>query len=83
MEGMKEEENAEERTREKRERVVFEKISEGTCVCVKMLLQLKSLALEADSELQRQDEALDVLMSSSERSTATIDTHTRRMRKLL
>ncbi|KAI5104605.1 synaptosomal-associated protein 47, partial [Silurus meridionalis] len=48
-----------------------------------MLLQLKSLALEADSELQRQDESLDVLMSSSERSTVTIDTHTRRMRKLL
>ncbi|MCJ8731118.1 hypothetical protein PDJAM_G00195710 [Pangasius djambal] len=48
-----------------------------------MLLQLKSLALEADSELQRQDEALDVLMSSSDRSTATIDTHTRRIRKLL
>lgn len=48
-----------------------------------MLLQLKSLALEADSELQRQDEDLDVLMSSSDRSTATINTHTRRMRKLL
>lgn len=34
MEGMKEEENAEERMREKREHVMFEKISEGTCVCV-------------------------------------------------
>ncbi|XP_058250398.1 synaptosomal-associated protein 47 [Hemibagrus wyckioides] len=48
-----------------------------------MLLQLKSLALETDSELQRQDEALDVLMSSSDRSTASINTHTRRIRKLL
>ncbi|KAK2859986.1 hypothetical protein Q7C36_004152 [Tachysurus vachellii] len=48
-----------------------------------MLLQLKSLALEADSELQRQDEALDVLVSSSDRGTATISTHTRRIRKLL
>ncbi|XP_053351520.1 synaptosomal-associated protein 47 [Clarias gariepinus] len=48
-----------------------------------MLLQLKSLALETDSELQRQDEALDVLMSSSERNTANIDTQTRRMRRLL
>ncbi|KAI5619437.1 synaptosomal-associated protein 47, partial [Silurus asotus] len=36
-----------------------------------------------NSELQRQDESLDVLMSSSERNTMTIDTHTRRMRKLL
>lgn len=48
-----------------------------------MLLQLKSLALEADGELQSQDEALDVLMSSSDRNKATIDTHTRRIRKLL
>ncbi|XP_017542413.1 synaptosomal-associated protein 47 [Pygocentrus nattereri] len=48
-----------------------------------MLLQLKSLALEAETELERQDEALDVLTSSSERATMSIDKHTRRMRKLL
>ncbi|XP_072543177.1 synaptosomal-associated protein 47 [Salminus brasiliensis] len=48
-----------------------------------MLLQLKSLALEAETELERQDEALDVLASSSERATMSIDKHTRRMRKLL
>lgn len=48
-----------------------------------MLLQLKSLALEAETELERQDEALDVLASSSDRATMSIDKHTRRMRKLL
>ncbi|XP_062850648.1 synaptosomal-associated protein 47 [Trichomycterus rosablanca] len=48
-----------------------------------MLLQLKSLALEAESELERQDEALDVLVSSSDRATLAMDKHTRRMRKLL
>ncbi|KAG9274755.1 synaptosomal-associated protein 47 [Astyanax mexicanus] len=48
-----------------------------------MLLQLKSLALEAETELERHDEALDVLASSSDRATMSIDKHTRRMRKLL
>ncbi|XP_063075379.1 synaptosomal-associated protein 47 isoform X2 [Engraulis encrasicolus] len=48
-----------------------------------MLLQLKSLALEAETELERQDEALDALVSSTDRATMTIDKHTRRMRKLL
>ncbi|XP_048867990.1 synaptosomal-associated protein 47 [Brienomyrus brachyistius] len=48
-----------------------------------MLLQLKNLALEAESELERQDEALDVLASSTDRATMNIDRHSRRMRKLL
>ncbi|XP_028833542.1 synaptosomal-associated protein 47 [Denticeps clupeoides] len=48
-----------------------------------MLLQLKNLALEAETELERQDEALDALTSSTERATMNIDKHTRRMRKLL
>ncbi|XP_026886904.2 synaptosomal-associated protein 47 [Electrophorus electricus] len=48
-----------------------------------MLTQLKSLALEAETELERQDETLDALASSSDRATMTIDKHTRRMRKLL
>ncbi|XP_076828440.1 synaptosomal-associated protein 47 [Brachyhypopomus gauderio] len=48
-----------------------------------MLIQLKSLALEAETELERQDETLDVLVSSSDHATMNIDKHTRRMRKLL
>ncbi|XP_048116030.1 synaptosomal-associated protein 47 [Alosa alosa] len=48
-----------------------------------MLLQLKSLALEAETELERQDEALDTLVSTTDRTTMAIDKHTRRMRKLL
>lgn len=48
-----------------------------------MLLQLKNLALEAETELERQDEALDALVSSTDRATMVIDKHTRRMRKLL
>ncbi|XP_051555522.1 synaptosomal-associated protein 47 [Myxocyprinus asiaticus] len=48
-----------------------------------MLQQLKNLALEAESELERQDEALDVLTSSTDHATMNINRHTRRMRKLL
>lgn len=48
-----------------------------------MLQQLKTLALEAETELERQDEALDVLSSSSDHATMNINRHTRRMRKLL
>ncbi|XP_052466725.1 synaptosomal-associated protein 47 [Carassius gibelio] len=48
-----------------------------------MLQQLKTLALEAETELERQDEALDVLSCSADRTTMNINRHTRRMRKLL
>ncbi|KAL4646473.1 synaptosomal-associated protein 47 isoform X1 [Arapaima gigas] len=48
-----------------------------------MLLQLKNLALEAETELERQDETLDMLASSTDRATMHIDKQTRRMRKLL
>ncbi|XP_056599016.1 synaptosomal-associated protein 47 [Triplophysa dalaica] len=48
-----------------------------------MLQQLKSLALEAETELERQDEALDVLGSSTDHTTMNINRHTRRMRKLM
>lgn len=48
-----------------------------------MLQQLKSLALEAETELERQDEALDVLSSSTDHATMNINRHTRRMRKLM
>ncbi|XP_060940319.1 synaptosomal-associated protein 47 [Limanda limanda] len=48
-----------------------------------MLMQLKTLALEAETELERQDEALDVLSSSTDRATMHIDKHTCRMKRLL
>ncbi|MBN3282388.1 SNP47 protein, partial [Polyodon spathula] len=48
-----------------------------------MVMKLKNLALEAETELERQDEALDIITSSVEHATTQIDKHTRRMRKLL
>uniref|UniRef100_A0A4W5QFQ7 Synaptosomal-associated protein 47 n=1 Tax=Hucho hucho TaxID=62062 RepID=A0A4W5QFQ7_9TELE len=48
-----------------------------------MLMQLKNLALEAETELERQDEALDILTSSTDRATMHIDKHTCRMKRLL
>ncbi|XP_038157516.1 synaptosomal-associated protein 47 [Cyprinodon tularosa] len=48
-----------------------------------MLMQLKNLALEAETELERQDEVLDVLTSSTDRATMQIGKHTYRIRKLL
>jgi len=53
------------------------------CACVQMLMQLKNLALEAETELERQDEALDVLTSSTDRATMHIEKHTCRMKRLL
>ncbi|KAM4728405.1 synaptosomal-associated protein 47 isoform 2-T4 [Anableps anableps] len=48
-----------------------------------MLMQLKNLALEAETELERQDEVLDVLTSSTDRATMQIGKHTCRMKRLL
>ncbi|XP_056148706.1 synaptosomal-associated protein 47 [Lampris incognitus] len=48
-----------------------------------MLMQLKNLALEAETELERQDEVLDVLTNSTDRATMHIDKHTCRMKRLL
>lgn len=48
-----------------------------------MLMQLKNLALEAETELERQDEVLDVLTSSADRAAMTMEKHTGRMRRLL
>ncbi|XP_019734663.1 synaptosomal-associated protein 47 isoform X1 [Hippocampus comes] len=48
-----------------------------------MLLQLKSLALEAETELERQDEALTVLTNSADQASMTIGKHTCRIKKLL
>ncbi|XP_045908395.1 synaptosomal-associated protein 47 isoform X1 [Micropterus dolomieu] len=48
-----------------------------------MLMQLKNLALEAETELERQDEVLDVLTSSTDQATMHIEKHTCRMKRLL
>ncbi|KAM9844755.1 synaptosomal-associated protein 47 [Aulostomus maculatus] len=48
-----------------------------------MLMQLKNLALEAETELERQDEVLDVLTSSTDRATMHIEKHTCRIKRLL
>ncbi|XP_030053125.1 synaptosomal-associated protein 47 [Microcaecilia unicolor] len=48
-----------------------------------ILMKLKCLALEAETELERQDEALDAIGTSTDRATLNIDKQNRRMRKLL
>ncbi|TNN67543.1 Synaptosomal-associated protein 47 [Liparis tanakae] len=48
-----------------------------------MLMQLKNLALEAETELERQDDVLDDLSSSTDRATMHIEKHTCRMKRLL
>ncbi|XP_068557725.1 synaptosomal-associated protein 47 [Cebidichthys violaceus] len=48
-----------------------------------MLMQLKNLALEAETELERQDDVLDDLTSSTDRATMHIEKHTCRMKRLL
>ncbi|XP_024416399.2 synaptosomal-associated protein 47 isoform X2 [Desmodus rotundus] len=47
-----------------------------------ILGRLKGLALEAEAELERQDEALDSITTAVDRTTLTVDKHTRRVRKL-
>ncbi|EPY84957.1 hypothetical protein CB1_000422010 [Camelus ferus] len=49
---------------------------------VEILKKLKDLALDAETELERQDEALDDLTAAVDRTTLTIDKHNRRMKKL-
>ncbi|KAM8967399.1 synaptosomal-associated protein 47 [Pelodytes ibericus] len=49
----------------------------------KILTKLKCIALEAETELERQDEVLEDIGSSTDRALTNIDRHTRRMRKLL
>jgi synaptosomal-associated protein 47 len=48
-----------------------------------MLMQLKNLALEAETELEKQDESLDVLTTSTDQATMDIDKHTCHMKRLL
>lgn len=58
-------------------------ISEGEAQELKQILRkLKSLALDAETELERQEEALDGIASAVDRTTVTIDKHNRRMKKL-
>ncbi|KAI4809491.1 hypothetical protein KUCAC02_018370 [Chaenocephalus aceratus] len=47
------------------------------------LKQLKSLALEAETELERQDDVLNDLTSSTDRATMNVEKHTCRIKKLL
>ncbi|XP_053569710.1 synaptosomal-associated protein 47 [Bombina bombina] len=49
----------------------------------KILMKLKGLALEAENELERQDEELDQITSSTDRAIMSIDKQNRRMRNLL
>uniref|UniRef100_A0A2K6T7A3 Synaptosomal-associated protein 47 n=1 Tax=Saimiri boliviensis boliviensis TaxID=39432 RepID=A0A2K6T7A3_SAIBB len=47
-----------------------------------ILRRMKGLALEAESELERQDEVLDGVTAAVDRATLTIDKHNRRMKRL-
>ncbi|XP_037656939.1 synaptosomal-associated protein 47-like [Choloepus didactylus] len=47
-----------------------------------ILRKLKSLALDTETELQRQDEALDGITSAVDRAAFTMDKHNRRIKKL-
>ncbi|XP_075172008.1 LOW QUALITY PROTEIN: synaptosomal-associated protein 47 [Anomaloglossus baeobatrachus] len=49
----------------------------------KILMKLKSMALEAEDELERQDEALDDITSSTDRAIININKQTRRVRNLM
>ncbi|CAL8325315.1 unnamed protein product [Arctogadus glacialis] len=48
-----------------------------------MLMQLKTLALEAETELERHDDVLAAVDSSTDRAILTMDKQTCRMKKLL
>ena len=49
---------------------------------LQILRKLKDLALDAETELERQDEALDGITAAVDRTTLTIDKHNRRVKKL-
>ncbi|XP_058409166.1 synaptosomal-associated protein 47 isoform X2 [Diceros bicornis minor] len=58
-------------------------ISEGDAQELRQILRkLKGLALDAETELERQDEALDGIATAVDRTTLTINKHNRRMKKL-
>ncbi|XP_043827040.1 synaptosomal-associated protein 47 [Dromiciops gliroides] len=61
-----------------------EQVSEEEAQELRQILKkLKSIALETETELERQDEVLEGMTSSVERTTLTIDKQNRRMKKLL
>nr|XP_025715884.1 synaptosomal-associated protein 47 isoform X1 [Callorhinus ursinus]XP_025715885.1 synaptosomal-associated protein 47 isoform X1 [Callorhinus ursinus] len=58
-------------------------VSEGDAQELRQILRkLKSLALDTEKELERQDEALDGITAAVDRTTLTIDKHNRRAKKL-
>lgn len=58
-------------------------ISQGDTQELRQILRkLKGLALDAQTELERQDEALDGIATAVDRTTITIDKQNRRMKKL-
>uniref|UniRef100_A0A8C5LI51 Synaptosomal-associated protein 47 n=1 Tax=Jaculus jaculus TaxID=51337 RepID=A0A8C5LI51_JACJA len=58
-------------------------LSEGEAQeLTQILSKLKGLALDTEAELERQDEALDNITTTVDRTTLTVDKHNRRMRKL-
>lgn len=58
-------------------------VSEGDAQELRQILRKpKGLALDAETELERQDEALDGIATAVDRTTLTIDKHNRRMKKL-
>ncbi|XP_041046593.1 synaptosomal-associated protein 47 isoform X1 [Carcharodon carcharias] len=48
-----------------------------------ILRKLKSIALDTEAELERQDEVLDIIGSSTDQATSRVNMSHRRMRKLL
>uniref|UniRef100_V9KYU1 Synaptosomal-associated protein 47 n=1 Tax=Callorhinchus milii TaxID=7868 RepID=V9KYU1_CALMI len=66
------------------QQVTAQSVSESEVHELRQILgKLKSLALDTETELERQDETLDVIGISTDRATARINTNTRRVRKLL
>ncbi|XP_062950413.1 synaptosomal-associated protein 47 isoform X2 [Cynocephalus volans] len=58
-------------------------LSEGDAQqLMQILRKLKGLALDAEAELERQEEALDGITAAVDRATLTIDKHNRRMKRL-
>lgn len=47
-----------------------------------ILTTLKGLALDTETELERQDEALGGITAAVDRATLTVDKHNRRMKRL-
>ncbi|XP_025310759.1 synaptosomal-associated protein 47-like isoform X3 [Canis lupus familiaris] len=58
-------------------------VSEGDAQELRQILRkLKSLALDTETELERQDDVLDGITAAIDRTTLTIDKHNQRTKKL-